>query len=71
MQICLCRKCIVFQNLALYYATILKFEIYEFVCQNELFKLKPILIQVYAKKLSWKYHADVEITIDELVVGQQ
>ena len=45
------QKMYCFQNLALYYAAILKFEIYVFVCQNELFKLKPILIQVYATSL--------------------
>ena len=50
MQINVCRKCIVFQNSALYYsyAAILKFEIYSFVSPSELFKLKLILIQVYA-----------------------
>ena len=52
MQINVCRKCIVFQNLALYYAALLKFEIYAFVCQSELFKA-----QVYAIKPIWKKHA--------------
>ena len=51
MQINVCRKCIVFQNLALYYGAILKFEIYAFVSPSELFKLKLILIQIYAKNL--------------------
>ena len=54
MQISVCRKCIIFQNLALYYAAILKFEIYAFVSPSELFKLKLIVIQVYAKNLSWR-----------------
>ena len=49
MQISVCRKCTVFQNSALYYAAILKFENYAFVSPSELFKLKLILI-VYAKK---------------------
>ena len=35
-------KCIVFHFLNLYYAATL------FVCQSELFKLKPTLIRVYA-----------------------
>ena len=65
MQISVCRKFFLFQNVALYYAAILRFEIYAFVCQNELFKLKPILIQVYTIKLIWKLNADVEITIDK------
>ena len=51
MKINVCRKCIIFQNSALYYATILKFEIYAFVSTSELFKLKLILNQVYAKIL--------------------
>ena len=51
MQINVCRKCIVFQNSALYDAAILKFEIYAFISQSELFKLRLILIQVYAKNL--------------------
>ena len=54
MQISVCRKYIVFQNSALYYAAILKFENYAFVSLSELFKLKLISIQVYAKKLSWR-----------------
>ena len=65
------QKCINFQNLNLYNAAILKFEIYTFICQSDLFKLKPILIQVYAIKLIWRYQADVEITITQLVVGYQ
>ena len=71
MQINVCRKCMVFQNLALYYAAILKFEIYAFISPSELFKLKLILIQVYAKNLSWKYYADVEIMNDKRVEGHQ
>ena len=42
MQISVRRKCIVFQISALYYAAILKFEIYAFVSSSELFKLKLI-----------------------------
>ena len=45
------QKIYCFQKSALYYAAILKFEIYAFVSTSELFKLKLILIQVYAKNL--------------------
>ena len=38
-----------FQNSVLYYAAILKFEIYAFVSSSGLFKLKLIMLQVYAK----------------------
>ena len=51
MQINVSRKFIVFQNLNLYFAAILKFEIYAFVPKSELFKFKLILIKFMLKKL--------------------
>ena len=48
MQISVCRKSTVYQNLKKYpyKAAILKFKNYAFVCSCELFKLKLILIHI-------------------------
>ena len=47
MQINVCRKSNVYQNLNLYYDAIMNFNIYAFICPSELFNLKLIFILGY------------------------